>query len=87
MVAIEFAASCSPLSKSKASATTMRAVKTGRLRTASIVKTRSELIDDERVDLVGDIFEPVDHRLKMIVKLSTDEVVHHIALRVLAGEQ
>jgi hippurate hydrolase len=59
----------------------MRAIKTGALRTASIVEPPSELIDDERVDLVGDIFESVDHRLKMIVKLGTDEVVHDLGLR------
>ena len=65
----------------------MRVIKTGRVRSPSNAKTPSQLIDDERVDLVGNILEPVDHRLKMIVKLGTDELVHHIALRVLAGEQ
>src|ERR1700716_1473050 len=47
----------------------------------------SQLIDDERVDLVRDVFEPVDHRLQMIVKLGVDEVVHHVALPALAREE
>ena len=36
MVAIEFAASCKPLRKSNASATTIRPIRTGGLRIASI---------------------------------------------------
>src|SRR4249919_64600 len=87
MVAIEFAASCRPLSKSNVSAKTIRAIRTGRLSTASMVKTPSELVYYECVDLVRDVFEPVDHRLQMIVNLGANDVVHDIALRLLACKE
>src|SRR5690348_18352682 len=56
MVAIEFAASCSPLRKSNSNATPIRMVRTGR---PSAVSTALNLFDHDRADLVGDIVEAV----------------------------
>src|SRR4051794_21854611 len=76
MVAIEFAASCKPLRKSKASAVAMSPIRTGRFSARSIVSVRLQMVDDERVDLVGDILQAIDDFLEMIVDLGADAEVH-----------
>ena len=44
----------------------------------------SQLIDDEGVDLVRHVLEPVDHLLQVIVDLGADDEGHGVALPVLA---
>src|SRR5262245_37206410 len=85
MVAIEFAASCSPLRKSNASATTMSAIRSGRASaTASI--SASHVLDHDAVDLVAGVVETVDHLLEMIVDLDADEEGHRVRWLVGAVE-
>src|ERR1700736_5291 len=88
MVAIEFAASCSPLRKSNASATTIRPIRTGRLRSASMAeRDPSQVVGDECVYFVRDIFEAVDDLLEVIVKLGSDQEIHRVALSLPIGKE
>src|ERR1700759_3685646 len=73
MVAIEFAASCSPLRKSNASATPIRAYRTGRV---SVPSTALHLFDHDRADLVGDVVEAVGDLFKMVVDFGADDEIH-----------
>src|SRR5262245_36611878 len=89
MVAIEFAASCRPFRKSKASATTIRPTRTGRLSaTASIFRPPrgSNVLDHDALDLVRHVVEAVDHLLEMIVDLVADEEGDRVGSRVLLIE-
>src|ERR1700732_3574133 len=54
MGAIELAASCRPLRKSNNSATAIKPIRTGRPR---VVSTVLNLLDHDRIDLVGDVIE------------------------------
>src|SRR5215204_773809 len=74
MVAMELAASCRPLRKSKASATAIRAIRTGRLSARSI--GASQVVGDDAVDLVRDVLEAIDDFLKMIVEIGLDDEIH-----------
>src|SRR3954470_22397690 len=65
MVAIELAASCRPLRKSNSSATAMRPTSSGQARATSIGLL--DVLDDDALDLVGDVVEPVDDLLQMVV--------------------
>src|SRR5712691_8395717 len=77
MVAIEFAASCSPLRKSNASATRTSAIRAGRASvTASM--SRSHVLDHDAADLVSHIVEAVDHLLEVIVDLDSNEERHRV---------
>src|SRR5262245_65384451 len=75
MVAMEFAASCSPLRKSNASATAMSAINTGSARARasmsggypSPAKTASNVLDYDPADLVADVVEPVDQLFQLVV--------------------
>src|SRR5580704_12484377 len=88
MVAIEFAASCSPLRKSKASATTIRPIRTGRLRSASMAERGpSQVVGDEGVYFVRNVFEAVDDLLEVIVKFGSDQEIHRVALPLPVGEE
>src|SRR5580704_7395559 len=83
MVAIELAVSCRPLRRSNASATTIRPISTGRLnRTVMAPCARSKLIDDDRIYLIGDVFETIDDFFEMIVELRADDEAHRVALPI-----
>src|SRR5262245_18919802 len=81
---MEFAASCSPLRKSNASATTIRPIRIGKLMVrASTVKFRSsQVVGDERVDFVRDILESIHHTLKVIVDVSSNDIFHRVAVPI-----
>src|ERR1700751_5989067 len=83
-VAIEFAVSCRPLRKSNASATAIRPIRTGRLSAAVMARgfrdAVLELIEHDRIDLVGDVLEAVDDFFQGIVELGADDERHRIAL-------
>src|SRR6185437_8900085 len=84
MVAIELAASCNPLRKSNRSATAIKPVSTGR---PSAVCTSCpsvlDLLDHDRVDLVGDVVEAVSNLLEVIVDLCADDEIHGVGIAVL----
>src|SRR5687767_3208394 len=80
MVAMEFAASCRPLRKSKASATKIRKIRIWIERVASTNgPPLSQMIDNECVDLVRHVLEAIDHRLQMVVDLGADDEIHGAA--------
>src|SRR5579864_922593 len=83
MVAIEFAVSCRPLSRSNASATTIRPISAGRLRAVMAALRPSQLIDDDGVDFVRDVLEAVDDFFEMIVELRADNEAHRFVLRII----
>src|SRR6185437_3320420 len=88
-VAIEFAVSFRPLSKSKTSATAIRPINTGRLRMAFITARRSKLIDDDRADLVGDVLEAIHDFFQMIVNFRADDETQGVAgsVRLAVGHE
>src|SRR5712691_13465059 len=67
MVAIELAASCSPLRKSNNSATAIKPTSTGRARVASTMRPCLYLFDHDRIDLVGDVVEAIRDFLQVLV--------------------
>src|SRR5262245_14541981 len=75
MVAIELAASCSPLRKSNASATKTSAISSG---TASATASTLYVLDHDAADLVAGVVEAIDHLLQMIIDLDADEECHRI---------
>src|SRR6185312_11573723 len=86
MVAIEFAASCSPFRKSKISATMMSPTRNGRpIATASMraFPRASNVIDHDALDFVGDVVETVDAFLQVIVDFVPDEKRDRIAVLLL----
>src|SRR5947209_17986594 len=84
MVAIELAASCRPFRKSNASATAISPIKTGRARGAS---TALDLLDHDRVDLVGDVVEAVGDLFQVIVDLGADDEIHRIGVAMLEEQR
>src|SRR5436305_2265179 len=83
MVAIELAASCSPLRKSNSSATAIRPTRIGRLKEASTAGPALYLLDDDAVDFVGDVIEAIGDLFEMVVDFSADDVVHGVGVAVL----
>src|SRR5262245_37492374 len=79
-VAIELAVSCRPLRKSNASATMIKPTRRAKCASTFMAGETSQLIDDDRIDLVGDVFEAVDDLFEMIVQLRADDEFHRIAL-------
>src|SRR5947209_10586528 len=84
MVAIEFAASCRPLRKSNSKATAIKPISSGRASTMPSMRAapRSNVVDHDAVDLVGDVVEAIDHRLEMIIDLVADHIGPGIAVPV-----
>src|SRR6187200_886325 len=76
-VAIEFAASCRPLRKSNTSARTISATSSG--RASSCTAARSGVVDDDAVDLVGDVLERVDDAFEVLVDLALDQQPQRVA--------
>src|SRR5438270_1721106 len=73
-VAIEFAESCKPLMKSNANAMVISPISTGSARVGSMcVSSSSGVVDDDALDLVGHILEPVEHTLDVAIELPADE--------------
>src|ERR1700760_2424318 len=72
MVAIELAASCSPLRKSNSNATAISPTRTGK---PSAVSTALYLFDHDAADLVGNIVEAIGHFLKVIVDFGSDDEI------------
>src|SRR3954452_1890740 len=73
-VAIEFAESCKPLMKSKASAMPIRPISTGSARVGSMCGSSSSgVIDDDAFNLVGYVLEPVEHAFDVPIELPADE--------------
>src|SRR4029077_9389508 len=83
MVAIELAASCRPLRKSNSSATAISPTRTGNPRAVSTTALASHLLDDDRIDLVGDVVKPVGDLFKVVVDLGADDEVHGVGVAVL----
>src|SRR4051812_48408818 len=83
MVAIELAASCSPLRKSKMSAVAISAIRIGRLMTS--MARRSKMIGDDGIDLVRDVLEAVDHLFQAVVELRADDEIHGAEIAAVAG--
>src|SRR4051795_8009975 len=83
MVAIELAASCNPLRKSKSSATAINPTRIGRPSVASTARPCLYLFHHDTVDLVGDVVETVGDLLQMLVDLGADHEVHGVGIAVL----
>src|SRR5918993_5081336 len=83
IVAMEFAASCSPLRKSNASATMISATSSGNASPTSIAFAVPDLhvLDDDAVHHIGDVVEAVDHLLQMVVDLVADEERQAVSAR------
>src|SRR6187399_1443507 len=79
-VAIEFAASWRPFRKSNTSARTISAISSG--RASSCIAARSGVVDDDAVDLVGDVLERVDDALEMLVDLALDHEAQRVGAAV-----
>src|SRR5579871_1157030 len=82
MVAMELAASCSPLRKSNSSATAIRPTRTGRLSTKSTIGPALDLFDHDRVHLVGDVVETIGDFFQMVIDLVADDEVHRVGVAV-----
>ena len=86
MVAIELAASCSPLRKSNASAISdQRDQQRKRERDRSMSPDpahSSHVLEHDAVHLVADVVEAVDHLLEMVVDLDADEERHRVRRQV-----
>src|SRR5687767_8569231 len=83
MVAIELAASCRPFRKSNSSAMTISPARRGKLRATASINSAplpSYVIEDDALQLVGDVVEAVDHLLQMIVDFVSGDVVHRLQL-------
>src|SRR3954452_780313 len=80
MVAIELAASCSPLRKSNSRATAIRPTRIGRLKEASTAGPALYLLDDDAVDFVGDVVEAIGDLFKMVVDFGADDVIHRVGV-------
>src|ERR1700686_937337 len=80
MVAIELAASCSPLRKSNSSATAINPTRIGRPSVASTARACLYLFDHDTVDLVGDVVEAIGDFLQMVVDLAADDEPHRISI-------
>src|ERR1700730_3782850 len=74
-VAIELAASCSPLRASNVSAIAMSAIRAKELRATSIGQAwvrPLHIFDDDGADLVGHILEAIHHHFEVVVHLAPD---------------
>src|SRR5438128_3802231 len=76
MVAIELAASCKPFRKSNSSATATRAARTRKALDASTAGL--EVFEQDAVDPVRHILEPVHHALEVAVDLRPDHEAHGV---------
>src|SRR3569623_2689815 len=83
-VAIEIAASCRPLRKSYASAIAISATSSG--KAIWCTRALSGVIDDDAVDLVGDVLEFVGDALEMLVDFAPDHEAQRVAGGLRAGE-
>ena len=46
---------------------------------SALILAASEVLDQNAVDAVGDILEPVDHLLQMAINLRSDDKRHRVA--------
>src|SRR5581483_4628879 len=76
MVAIELAASCRPFSKSKTRATAISSHSISGMATAA--PRRSQVLQQNAADAVGDVLEAVDHLLQVVVDVRSDDEVHRL---------
>src|SRR6185437_2363618 len=76
-VAMEFAASWRPFRKSNASATTINPTSSG--SAMWYIQPLLGMIDDDAVDLVGDVFERVHHTLEILEHLARDGELKRVA--------
>src|ERR1700684_3485428 len=86
MVAIELAASCSPLRKSNSKATAINPTRTGRPSAASTCWPCLYLFDHDAVDLVGHVVETVGDLFQMVVDFSPDDEIHRAGIAMLEKE-
>src|SRR5215475_7299442 len=80
MVAMELAASCTPLRKSNSSATAIRAVNAKRPSVMFKSSPALDLLDHNGIDLVRHVVEAIGDLLQMVVNLGADDEVHCIAV-------
>src|SRR5579864_5668588 len=78
MVAIELAASCSPFKRSKASATAISSQSVSGITKAP--PRRSQVLQEDAADAVGDVLEAVDHLFQVVVDVGADDEVHRLRL-------
>ena len=79
IVAIELAASCSPFRRSNSSATAISAKsKYSGMAVSALIPAASKVLDQNAVDAVGHILEPVNDFLQMAVDLRFDDESHRI---------
>src|SRR5262249_43764128 len=80
MVAIELAASCRPLRKSNSSATAISAISSGNPSAVSIVAVPagSHVVDHDALQLVGDVVEPIDDFLEVVVDFVAGNERHRV---------
>src|SRR3954453_17827366 len=87
IVAIELAASCSPLRKSNSSATAIKPTRIGRPTEASTARGPAlYLFDDDAVEFVGDVVEAIGDLFQMVVDFGADDEIHGVGVGVL-GEK
>src|SRR5690606_37495609 len=77
MVAIELAASCRPFRKSNSRATPIRKARIRRAWSMTVL----QVLDQNAVDTVGDVLEPVDHLLQVVQQLAADDEAQGVAAR------
>src|SRR5579871_1303716 len=77
IVAMELAASCSPLRKSNSNATPISPTRAG--NPSSTSPMGSHVLDDHALKLVGNIIEPVNDLLKVVVDLVSGDEPHRVA--------
>jgi hypothetical protein len=83
MVAIELAASCSPFRKSNSSATVISAKsRYSGMAVSALIPAASKVLDQNAVDAVGDILEPVNDLLQMAINLRSDNERHRVVRAV-----
>src|SRR5215469_16856846 len=81
MVAIELAASCRPLRKSKARATNTRTQTVADVGSSSM--GGSEVLEQDAADPVGHVLEAIDHLFQVVVDLGSSDEVHGPVLALL----
>src|SRR5690606_22560107 len=78
-VAIEFAASCSPLRKSNASARAISATSSGKASSCICPRSASGVVDREAVDMVRHVLEGVRNLLEVLEYLAGDDEADGVA--------
>jgi hypothetical protein len=81
MVAMEFAASCSPFRKSNSSAMPINPTSRGNAICAISIlpaPAESDVFDHDAVDFVRNVVEPVHDLFKVVVNLVADDERHRI---------